>query len=280
MHGWPSEGAARPSDGRAPLYNDQVNITRGAISFDEVVERFSPRLFRIAMSLCGNRDDAEELVQDTLLLAHRKWDQFEGRSDPGTWLYAIAARRSRRRQRRRAGEPGRIESLEDLLPRPDAPVVDLSALADPARAFDVAEIRRVVSAAIAALPRPFRIPLVLVDIAELSIAEVAAILGIKEGTVKTRVHRARLKLRKVMAERLPTKAVPASNHDRRVCLDLLAAKQDALDRRVPFSMSDHALCERCASVFATLDAGCRICRTLISHAVLDDRVGPSAAGAP
>jgi RNA polymerase sigma-70 factor (ECF subfamily) len=238
-------------------------------SFDEVAARVTPRLYRIAVSLCRDRDEAEDLVQDTLLQAHRKWHQFEGRSDPGTWLYTIAARLCRRRHRRRAGEPATLEPLDALLPRPDAPIVDLSVLTDPARELDRAEIRRAVSAAVAGLPETFRIPLVLVDIAELSIAEVAAILGLKEATVKTRVHRARLKLRKVMTERLPAKPAPPSTHDRRVCLDLLQAKQHALDRRVAFSMTDHALCERCASVFATLDAGCGICRTFVADSVLD-----------
>jgi RNA polymerase sigma-70 factor, ECF subfamily len=238
-------------------------------SFDDVAARMTPRLYRIAVSLCRNRDEAQDLVQDTLLQAHRKWNQFEGRSDPGTWLYTIAARLCRRRHRRRAGEPATLEPLDTLLPRPDAPVVDLSVLTDPDREFDRAEIRRAVSAAVAGLPATFRVPLVLVDIAELGIAEVAAILGLKEATVKTRVHRARLKLRQVMAERLPTKPAPASTHDRRVCLDLLRAKQDALDRGLSFSMTDHALCERCASVFATLDAGCAICRTLVAESAVD-----------
>lgn len=237
----------------------------GSPSFDDVAERMAPQLYRIAVSLCRNPDEAQDLMQDTLLQAHRKWDQFEGRSDPGTWLYTIAARLCRRRHRRRAGQPTTIESLDELLPQPDDPVVDLSALSalsDPARAFDREEIRRAVSSAIAALPPAFRLPLVLVDIAELRLSEVATILGVKEATVKTRVHRARLKLRKVLVSRLPIRTVSPDHHDRQVCLDLLHAKQEALDRQLPFSMSDHALCERCASVFATLDLGCRVCRTL------------------
>ena len=233
-------------------------------SFDDVAEQVAPKLYRIAVSLCRNPDEAQDLMQDTLLQAHRKWDQFEGRSDPGTWLYTIAARLCRRRHRRRAGQPTTIESLDELLPRPDDPIVDRSALSDPARAFDREEIRRAVSSAIAALPPTFRLPLVLVDIAELPLAEVATILGVKEATVKTRVHRARLKLRQVLVSRLPTRTASPERHDRQVCLDLLHAKQEALDRQLPFSMSDHALCERCASVFATMDLGCRVCRTLQS----------------
>jgi RNA polymerase sigma-70 factor (ECF subfamily) len=231
-------------------------------SFEDVAERLSPKLYRIAMSLCRNPDEAQDLVQDTMLQAQRKWDQFEGRSDPATWLYTIAARQCRRRHRRKVGEPQRLESLDDLLPASVGPIADLAGLEDPERSYDRREVRRAVSSAIGELPAPFRVPLVLVDIAELSVAEVANILGVKEATVKTRVHRARLKLRKVLAGRLPMRQVPPGDHDRRVCLDLLRAKQDALDRRVPFSMTDHALCERCASVFGTMDLARQVCRAM------------------
>lgn len=230
--------------------------------FEEVARRLSTRLYRTAVSLCRNRDEAEDLVQDTLLQAHRKWRQFEGRSDPSTWLYTIAARLCQRRHRLRAGEPNTLEPFDELLPPPAAPIVDFSALGDPQQAFDRQEIRRAVSAAVAGLPPAFRVPLVLVDIGELSIAEAARILGVKEATVKTRVHRARLKIRQQLARHLPTRACPTCDHDRQVCLDLLRAKQDALDRRVSFSMSNLALCERCSSVFATMDLGAEACRVL------------------
>lgn len=231
-------------------------------SFEAMAERLGARLYKAAVSLCRNSDEAEDLVQDTLLQAFRKWDQFEGRSDPATWLYTIAARLCQRRHRRKAGEPSTLQSLDELLPPATGPIVDVSAIGDPHRAYSQNEIRNVASAAIAELPPTFRVPLVLVDIAEMSTSEAANILGVKEATVKTRVHRARLKLRQVLASQLPSRSYPGCEHERRVCLDLLRAKQESLDRRVSFSMSNHALCDRCASVFMTMDLGLEVCRLL------------------
>lgn len=228
--------------------------------FGSVAERVAPRLFRIATRMCGNADEAQDLVQDTLLQGFRKWDQFEGRSDPATWLYTIAGRLCQRRHRRRAGEPRRIESLTALLPTSFDPVVVVPASGgSPADAQARSEAERVVATALGQLPVTFRMPLVLSDIAELTIAEIAQVLGLKEGTVKTRIHRARLKLRQAILTHLPGRAAPAPNHDRRVCLDLLRAKQESLDRRVPFPFSSEELCVRCRSVFATLDLGREAC---------------------
>jgi predicted RNA polymerase sigma factor len=112
-----------------------------------------------------------------------------------------------------------------------------------------------------ALPIEFRLPLVLTDIAELSIAEAAEVLGLKPATVKTRVHRARLKLRKALDRSLPQKEEPRTE-PAEVCLSMLEAKQEALDRGVAFPYSDRALCERCRAVFATLDLGREACSAL------------------
>jgi RNA polymerase sigma-70 factor (ECF subfamily) len=213
--------------------------------------------------MCGSADEAEDLVQDTLLQGLRKWHQFQGRSDPATWLYTIAGRLCQRRHRRRAGEPSRLESLSALLPSVADPVVSLPAPGDdPLDAQVRKEAEQAVAEALAHLPPRFRLPLVLADIAELSTREVARILGLKEATVKTRIHRARLRVRQALLHRLPVHSAPPPEHDRRICLDLLRAKQEALDRRAPFPFSPQELCERCRSVFATLDLGRELCGTL------------------
>lgn len=231
--------------------------------FSAVAERVAPRLLRIARQMCGGPQDAEDLVQDTLLQGFRKWPQFEGRSDPATWLYTIASRLCRRRHRRRAGEPARIESLSDLLPTPAEGLVDLPGNGDhPDQVRARTEAEQVVGKAIAALPSNVRMPFVLSEIAELSMPEIGRILGLKEATVKTRVHRARLRVRKALIEGLPSTPAPAPDHERQVCLDLLQAKQDALDRHAAFPLSPQELCERCRSVFASLDLGRDLCQHL------------------
>ncbi len=247
-----------------------------------LVEAQGGRLFSLAMRFCGNREEAEDLVQETFLQAYRNWSQFQGRSSPTTWLYTIASRLCRRMHRKRAGEPDRLESLDDLVPFEEAriPVVPddrASPLAEQVRA----EGRRRVEAAIASLPDDFRMPLVLKEILGFSVADVAAILDLKAATVKTRLHRARLRVRKAMEDALPTEAVPPAAYSKQVCLDLLQAKQDALDHDAPFEFPDNVVCERCAEIFATLDLARDLCGELGRGALPSDlrrevlaRVGP------
>ncbi len=231
-----------------------------------LVDAHGGRLYGLGLKLCGNPEDAEDLVQEVFLQAYRKWHQFEGRSDPSSWLYTIGARACQRMHRRRSGEPARMEPLAELLPSGDEAVPDPEA-EGPLDAQLRREAREVIDRALLALPPAFRLTLVLKDIAELSVTEVAEILGIKEATVKTRVHRGRLALRKAMMEELPfdrgakgRKGGEHADHPRSVCLELLRGKQEALDRRVAFPVSDDLVCERCEALFSSLDLAQDLCR--------------------
>jgi hypothetical protein len=124
------------------------------------------------------------------------------------------------------------------------------------------EARERVNRALAQLPIHLRLPLLLKDITELSLSQIADILGLKEATVKTRVHRGRLALRKELAESLPQQEAPPPDHSRAVCLDLLSAKQEALDRGVEFPVPPDELCSRCRSLMSTLDLTFEACRQL------------------
>jgi RNA polymerase sigma-70 factor (ECF subfamily) len=228
---------------------------------ENLVELHGDTLYAISRQLCGNESDAEDLVQETFLNAFKAWDQFEGRSRPTTWLYTIAKRACIRRNRKRAGEPDSMESLEELLPIGAATVPDPSALSNPLEENLRRESEQRLEQALASLPLDFRLPLVLKDIAELSITEIAEILGLPENTIKTRVHRARLKLRKAIVDGFP-QIDDQPDHSIEVCLDLLRAKQEALDRGADFTYSNQALCSRCRSMFATLDLGSDLCLRL------------------
>ena len=220
------------------------------------------KIFGLGLKLCGNRQDAEDLVQETFLQAFRKWDQFEGRSKPSSWLYTIAARICQRRHRRRAGEPSRLESLEELLPVGEETVVDLRSGQDGPFADRLhREAVEVVDDALAGLPVEFRLPLVLKEIAELSLREIAGILGVKEATVKTRVHRARMALRREVAAVLPRRSAAAANHPRQICLSLLRSKLEAIDRGVDLpDGASRELCTRCEALFDSLDLTVEACR--------------------
>ncbi len=117
-----------------------------------------------------------------------------------------------------------------------------------------------VDRALEALPLDFRLPLVLKEIADLSLSEIAEVLGVKEATVKTRLYRARLALRKELVASLPREPAPQPDHAREVCLDLLRSKMAALDRGVPFPVASDELCTRCRSMFDSLDLTVAACR--------------------
>ncbi|MCK5411894.1 MAG: RNA polymerase sigma factor [Gemmatimonadetes bacterium] len=249
------------------------------VMMNEMAETAIPRLldehgdqiYRLGLQVCGDPESAEDLVQETFIRAYRGWDGFEGRSKPSTWLYTIAARTCQRMKRKRAGEPRHLESLSELLPTREEGV--LAAVDDehPLEALDRERVRESVQRAIGELPHAFRIPLVLKEMADLSVAEIAEIMGLTEGTIKTRLYRARMKLRRVLNAELPTRAGSAPDHARRECLDLLKAKQDALDRGVPFPVASESVCERCRSLFLSLDMAHEACQR-ISDGELPDAV--------
>jgi len=231
--------------------------------FTRLVDAEGARLLAFGRRFCGDGSDAEDLVQETFAHAYRAFDQLEEPAHARAWLYTIARRACQRMHRRRSGEPARLESLAELEPRAGETMPELPGeRGDPHGERLRAEARERVERALAGLPDPFRQTLVLAEIAELTTAETAAVLGIKEATVKTRLHRARLKLRQVLAEQLPHRPAPEPDHARRVCLDLLHAKLEAMDRRVPFPFSDAALCERCRNLLGTLDLAADSCRAL------------------
>lgn len=218
------------------------------------------RVYRMGLGFCGNHADAQDLVQETMLRAYRNWDKFEERADPRTWLYRIASRVCIRMRRRRAGQPAHIESLDQNPAFAEKMMVDLDALARQGEmAHEESPALHQLQDAITKLPPEFRIVLVLKEIGELSLEDVARVLGLKPQTVKTRLHRARMRLREQVAKKLPQKTGTQPAYSKQVCLDLLRAKQDALDRGVPFPVQQALICERCRAVFGTLDLSRDLC---------------------
>ncbi|MHC5114458.1 MAG: RNA polymerase sigma factor, partial [Planctomycetota bacterium] len=89
---------------------------RIASEVQALVDEYGGQLYALGVRFCGDRTEAEDLVQEVFLQAYRAWDSFEGRSSRRTWLYTIAARACQRMHRKRAGEPERMGSLDELLP--------------------------------------------------------------------------------------------------------------------------------------------------------------------
>ncbi len=233
-----------------------------AQALPRLVDEQGSRLYALGRRFCGDDEQARELVQETFLQAWRAWDRFEGRSSPATWLWSIAARACQRMHRPRAGAPTELAPLdpEALFAAPLLGTVPDDST--PVAAAVRREAKQQLEAAIAELPLDFRLPLVLREIVGLEVSEVAALLGIEPATVRTRVHRARLRLRAALEAVLPREAVAPPRYERQLCLDLLRAKQEALDRGVAFEFPRGLVCERCATVFASLDWGQELCREL------------------
>ena len=240
------------------------------VAIPRLLEEHGDRIYAMGLHMCESPQDAEDMVQETFVRAYRSWDRFEGRSAPSTWLYTIASRVAKRQYRRRAGEPRRLESLYRVLPSGEEGVVDLAA---PGESFldqvEREEAEERVRMAVGSLPLRFRLPLVLKDLADFSIAEIAGILELKENTVKTRIYRARMAMRKGLVEGLPKRTALKLDHSKRICLDLLYAKQEALDRGVPFPLPQDQFCARCHAVFSTLDLTQDMFRQLHQGAVPD-----------
>lgn len=246
---------------KADPKGDALMEKRAEEAVPELMATLGDKVFRFSLKFCGNREDAEDLAQETFLQAFRKWDQFEGRSSPSSWLYAIAARGCLRMRRKHSGEPERIQSLDEELPSGLSLVAKLPSREDGPLDEELRkEAVEIVDRALARLPLRFRLPLVLKEIAELSLGEISEILGVKEATVKTRVHRGRLFLRAELTRHLGEPLETGDDHEHQVCLDLLRAKMDALDRGVEFPVNPDNLCLRCKTFVESLDAAGEACR--------------------
>jgi RNA polymerase sigma-70 factor (ECF subfamily) len=157
-------------------------------AFDEIVERHKGAVFRAAMAGLRNREDAEDVTQETFITAYRKLDTFRGESELRTWLSRIAWNKSMDHRRR-----GRIRSFLHL-DEPDA--YELPSLeADPERKTLAASVHAKVRQEIDRLPENLRDTLLLAASGDLDYASIAELMGVREGTIKSRVHEARALLR-------------------------------------------------------------------------------------
>jgi len=166
-------------------------------AFAQLVAKHQKQVFGLARRLTGNIQDAEDLVQETLLKAIDNIDKFRGDSAFGTWLYSIALNQGRAHYNR--AKKTDLQSLDDLLPLREhnhgTPSGHLHEWRDPHTLLEQDELSRLIAAAFAELPPEYAIPFSLRYEEELSIKEIAEVLGITEAATKSRVLRARLFMR-------------------------------------------------------------------------------------
>lgn len=170
--------------------------------FHELIRPYEHRVYVMALSFVHNEADAEEVAQEAFLKAYRNLAGFRGEAKFGTWLISIALNEARSRIRRRSVLP--TQSLEE---DPDDPGhVSPALLRDwkeiPSQALERGEVRLMLQDAVAALPENYRAVFLLRDVEELSTNEAAEALNISAGSIKVRLHRARMMLQKRLAPQL------------------------------------------------------------------------------
>jgi RNA polymerase sigma-70 factor (ECF subfamily) len=181
-------------------------LRRGdADAAEHLLDRFGDRVYRLTMRITGQAEDAEEAAQDALWTAARKIGTFKGESAFGSWLYRIAANAAYQKLRSRRAKSREI-ALDDVLPSLDGDGQHFEPMADWSERVDeralTNELREVLERAIDGLPPDYRTALVMHDVEGLSNPDIAATLDISLPAVKSRVHRARLWVRKQLAQYL------------------------------------------------------------------------------
>ena len=170
----------------APEFLDRLRAGE-ARAFEELVVTYQHRVFGVALRMLGDAAEAEDVAQEAFLRAHRALAEFRGAAKLSTWLYAIASRlclnrlASGERRMVRAGDE-RLLRLPDREPGPEA-------------ALEQSELEGALQRALAELAEDRRIVVILRDLEGLSYEEIAAALDLELGTVRSRLHRARMDLK-------------------------------------------------------------------------------------
>jgi RNA polymerase sigma-70 factor (ECF subfamily) len=164
-------------------------------AFGELVRRYEGKIFRLAQHVTQNREDAEDVLQETFMKAYEHLDQFQGNSKFYTWIVRIAVNQALMKLRRRKTD--KSVSLDETIDTgEDTMVREIAAWdEDPEQRFTRDELGGILDTAVQSLEPPYRSVFQLRDIDELSTEETAEALGLSVPAVKSRLLRARLQLR-------------------------------------------------------------------------------------
>jgi RNA polymerase sigma-70 factor (ECF subfamily) len=192
----------------AQLASTDTELVRATIAGDRtameaLLTRSQEVAYRFSLHVCGRADDAEDVMQEAMLQAFRHVTEIREPDAFRPWLYRTVCNASLMRRRLHAGEPRHVASLDEPRLSPDGPIA--ADVADPGpspeRVLANARLRRRIRRALAGLPRALRVVVLLREMEGRSTREVAAVLGISEGNVRTRMYRARLLLRDLLGTR-------------------------------------------------------------------------------
>jgi len=238
------------------------------------VERALPLLqntvFSFSMKVCGHREDAEDTTQDVLLKSIRHLRKIEEPKALAVWLYKVTRNRCWMSRRRSKFAPQQTLSLDELMPDSDE-LESITAHGDGTpenQAISKQQAQRI-HRAVLRIPPQYRLILVLHDMEDLDTDEVARITGLREGTVRVRLHRARLFVRREMASpSSPKQAKRKKSRKKPVeCRRLFAALSEYIDDRVDDLSCDRiekhlAECPPCVAFVNDLSRAVERCRSL------------------
>jgi RNA polymerase sigma-70 factor (ECF subfamily) len=193
-----TEAATADSIGSSDLELVERHLHGDRGAFDELYQRTVHRVFGLALRLSGDREDAAELTQEVYVRVFRHLERFRGQSSLETWIFRVTLNHCRSRLGRRRLP---VQSLDGPA-EADAETASAEPVdpaRDPEQQASAGETRRRVAAALAELPLTFREAVVLRDLEGLDYAEIATLLGVPIGTVRSRIARGRDQLRQIFA---------------------------------------------------------------------------------
>jgi RNA polymerase sigma-70 factor (ECF subfamily) len=197
----PIAAAPDPEEERALIRRAQHHDT---VAYEELIRRYHPRIYNLLYHMTSNREDAEDLAQEVFIKAYAALDRFHGASSFYTWIYRIAVNHALnfREKRRPHAAALRLDDMDQGVER-DPTFVELRARESPFHDVTVNELQKKLNAVLQKLSEPHRTVVVLHDIQGLPHHEIARIMKISEGTVRSRLFYARQQLQRELAEFAP-----------------------------------------------------------------------------
>lgn len=229
-------------------------------ALEQLLARHQARVYRFGVKMCRDPEDAQDVLQETLLAMARGVRDFRGASSISTWLYTVARSYCIKKRRRSKFAPD--ETSLDVVEADEATLVDPARTPDDALAGK--QVEQALERAIRALDPMYREVLILRDIEGLAASEVAEVLGITVQAVKSRLHRARIAVRDGVA---PVLGVPKDAQAApRACPDVLTLLsqhlEDEISAEVCATMERHLEgCPRCRTACDSLKRTLALCRT-------------------
>jgi RNA polymerase sigma-70 factor, ECF subfamily len=253
----------------------QLIRRKDAKSLEEALALLQKTVFSFSMKVCGQQQDAEDTMQEVLLKSVPNLPKFDSPKALMVWLYKVAKNRCLMSRRRSKFAPKEALSLEELMPdRRQLEKLSGDAEGTPETSLLDRENAKRLREAVQKLPPDYRLILVLHDMEELSDTDIAEITGLRLGTIRVRLHRARLFVRKELAKQdhqpirpqIVTPVAGLSGHPRQLrCKEMFAELSNYLDDELDDSLCDELEkhmegCEPCKAFLLSLEKSIQQCR--------------------